>query len=437
MSFQQGLSGLNVASKSLDVIGNNIANSGVAGFKGATAQFGDAFASAIGGGGGGAVGIGAQVQGVMQQFSQGNITATNNPMDLAINGGGFFRMSDQGSVTFSRNGQFHVDKTGTIVNTTGLALTGYAASSTGQIIASAPGPLVISTGDLAPLATSTFAVTAQLQSSATPTGTSATFNSAITTTFNNSTSGTIYDTIGSAHVLTLYFQKDTVTANTWNVYPVIDGAVNAQTAAAPGQPVGSTVAVKPGFSQLAFTTSGALNTTTSPQPYTVTIDLTAVGAAQSPVVVPSAVTSLPVAVNFTGSTQYGTPFSVSKLTQDGYASGRLTSMDVSADGTMVGHYNNGKTQNMGQVVLANFANPNALTSMGQNQWKDNTESGLPIVGVPANGALGALQASAIEESNVDLTAELVNMITAQRIYQANAQSIKTQDSVLQTLVNLR
>lgn len=104
---------------------------------------------------------------------------------------------------------------------------------------------------------------------------------------------------------------------------------------------------------------------------------------------------------------------------------------------MVGHYSNGQTKNLGQVVLANFANPNGLTSAGSNQWKDNTESGLPIVGVPGTGTLGALQASAIEDSNVDLTAELVNMITAQRIYQANAQSIKTQDSVLQTLVNLR
>ncbi len=425
MSFQQGLSGLNVASKSLDVIGNNIANSGVAGFKGATAQFGDVFASSIGGGGAGAgaIGIGAQLQAVAQQFSQGNITSTNNPMDLAINGGGFFRMSDEGNISYSRNGQFHVDKDGGIINNTGQALTGYAADASGNILATTAAPIVVPTGSLAPNDTGAFKSVMNLNSAATVKA-PASFDTSNPATFNNSTSGTVFDSIGGSHTMTLYFLK--TAANNWNTYVQIDGA----SAGAPLQPTG----VTPASSALVFTTGGALSTA---MPLTMSVNLATVAAAQVPPVTNSAATPLVFTLDFTGSSQYGNPFSVTTLTQDGYASGSLSSIGIGGNGIMVGHYSNGQTKNLGQVVLANFANPNGLTSAGSNQWKDNTESGLPIIGVPGTGTLGALQSSAIEDSNVDLTSQLVAMITAQRIYQANAQSIKTHDSVLQTLVNLR
>jgi flagellar hook protein FlgE len=436
MSFQQGLSGLNVASKSLDVIGNNIANSGVAGFKGASAQFGDVFASAIGGGGAGAgaVGIGAQLQAVAQQFSQGNITSTNNPMDLAINGGGFFRMSDAGNISYSRNGQFHVDKSGGIINTTGQALTGYSADAAGNILATAASPIMIPTGALAPNDTGAFNVVMNLNSASTVKAL-ASFDTTNPSTFNNSTSGTVFDSIGGSHTMTLYFLK--TAANAWSTYVQVDGASAAPVLPADGIKAPTGVTFTPGAtlsSGLAFSTGGAL---TTPMPLTVSVNLNTVAAAQVPPVTNSAATPLVFTLDFTSSTQYGNPFSVTTLSQDGYASGTLSSIGIGGDGIMVGHYSNGQTKNLGQVVLANFANPNGLTSVGSNQWTDNTESGLPIIGVPGTGALGALQASAIEDSNVDLTAELVNMITAQRIYQANAQSIKTQDSVLQTLVNLR
>lgn len=436
MSFQQGLSGLNVASKSLDVIGNNIANSGVAGFKGASAQFGDVFASAIGGGGAGAgaVGIGAQLQAVAQQFSQGNITSTNNPMDLAINGGGFFRMSDAGNISYSRNGQFHVDKSGGIINTTGQALTGYSADAAGNILATAASPITIPTGALAPNDTGAFNVVMNLNSASTVKAL-ASFDTTNPSTFNNSTSGTVFDSIGGSHTMTLYFLK--TAANAWSTYVQVDGASAVPALPADGIKAPTGVTFTPGAtlsSGLAFSTGGALTTA---MPLTVSVNLNTVAAAQVPAVTNSAATPLVFTLDFTSSTQYGNPFSVTTLSQDGYASGTLSSIGIGGDGIMVGHYSNGQTKNLGQVVLANFANPNGLTSVGSNQWTDNTESGLPIIGVPGTGALGALQASAIEDSNVDLTAELVNMITAQRIYQANAQSIKTQDSVLQTLVNLR
>ena len=533
MSFQQGLSGLNVASKSLDVIGNNVANAGVAGFKGASAQFGDVFASSIGGGGAGAgqIGIGAQLQAVAQQFSQGNITATNNPMDIAINGGGFFRMSDNGNISYSRNGQFHVDKDGIIVNTSGYALTGYAADASGNILATSAVPMVVSTAALAPNSTAAFTVGMNLNANAT-TKNPAVFDAANPATFTNSTSGTVFDSIGGQHVMTLYFLKDAATnagvaaaptafalapgtiaagdlfingiaittaigptasaiaqgtavaaaiaaqgiagvtatadaagivtlrstaaplvvafggtatattANTglvagtypvtgnWSTYATIDGAVDVN-----GMPVGVTLGGNAaGLAPMNFSTGGAL---TTGMPITVSVNLDTVAAAQTPAVLNGATTPLTFTLDFTGSTQYGNPFGVTALTQDGYTSGQLSSLAIGATGLMVGHYSNGQTQNLGQVVLATFANPNGLTSSGANQWKDNSESGLAVVGVPGTGVLGALQASAIEDSNVDLTSQLVAMITAQRIYQANAQSIKTQDSVLQTLVNLR
>jgi flagellar hook protein FlgE len=142
-------------------------------------------------------------------------------------------------------------------------------------------------------------------------------------------------------------------------------------------------------------------------------------------------------MDYSGSTQYGSNFSINSLSQDGFTSGRLASFNTGADGTIVGRYTNGQSKTLGQVVLASFVNPNGLQSLGGNAWSESATSGAPLVGIPNTGLLGVLQSSAQEDSNVDLTAELVNMITAQRIYQANAQTIKTQDQVLQTLVNLR
>jgi flagellar hook protein FlgE len=142
-------------------------------------------------------------------------------------------------------------------------------------------------------------------------------------------------------------------------------------------------------------------------------------------------------IDYSGSTQFGSNFSVNSVTQDGFTSGRLAGFNTSSDGTIVGRYTNGQSKTLGQVILANFVNPNGLQSLGGNAWAETATSGAPLTGTPNTGSLGVLQSAAVEDSNVDLTAELVNMITAQRVYQANAQTIKTQDQVLQTLVNLR
>ena len=402
MSFQQGLSGLNAAAKNLDVIGNNVANSGTVGFKQSQAQFADVYANSLTGAGGSQVGIGVQVAAVAQQFTQGNITSTNNPLDIAINGGGFFRMDNGGEITFQRNGQFQLDRNGFIVGSGGAFLTGYTADANGVLSTGAPAPLFINTADITPQVTTGIDSVLNLDStkSALP---AAGFNQNDPTTFHNSTSVSIYDSLGNAHTLQTYYVK--TAAGAWSVFASTDGA--------PATSVGA----------LNFNTDGTL-TTAMPLSTSVTVTT---GAA----------TPFAVDIDFTGTTQFGSSFSVNKLTQDGYTSGRLAGFSVGDNGIIQGRYTNGQSAVLGQVVLASFANPNGLQPLGNNMWSDTATSGAPLIGTPDSGSLGVLQSSAVEDSNVDLTAELVNMITAQRVYQANAQTIKAQDAVLQTLVNLR
>ncbi|MES1998680.1 MAG: flagellar hook protein FlgE [Pseudomonadota bacterium] len=404
MGFQQGLSGLNAASKNLDVIGNNVANANTVGFKQSQAQFADVYANSLAGAGASQIGIGVKVAQVAQQFTQGNVTASNNPLDVAINGGGFFRMSNNGTVSYARNGQFQLDKAGYIVNATGSHLTGYGVSASGVLASGAPTDLNINTADLTPKITTKVSALLNLDSgSAIPVTTP--FNMADPTTYNSSTAVSVYDSLGNAHTVQTFYVK--TGANAWDVYAANDGA--------PTTPAN--------IGSLAFASDGSLIAGAS-----LTVPL---------VVSTGATTPFPVSIDYTGTSQYGSSFSVNALKQDGYTSGRLSGFSISADGTIVGRYTNGQSATLGQVVLANFTNPNGLQSLGNNLWTESAASGPALVGTPDSGSLGVLQSSAVEDSNVDLTAELVNMITAQRNYQANAQTIKTQDQVMQTLVNLR
>ena len=252
------------------------------------------------------------------------------------------------------------------------------------------------------------------------------FNYANPSSYNYSTAMSVYDTLGVAHTMTLYFQR-TAAGGNWNVYGTMDGATPQAIATTAGLPAGGGAAATVGGGALAFTTSGALTT-----PPTMPITLptwTLTSGATSP--------WSPGALDFTGTTQYGSASSVNRLTQGGYATGSLTGLSVGADGIVQGRYSNGQSRNLGQVVLATFTNPNGLQSMGNNQWAATSVSGAELVSAAGSGGRGVLQSASIEESNVDLTAQLVSMITQQRNYQANAQSIKTQDQIMQTLVNLR
>jgi len=408
MSFQQGLSGLNASSKAIESVSNNIANSGTVGFKSATTAFSDVFAATMGSAS--QVGIGTSVSGINQQFTQGNITVTNNPLDLAINGAGFFRVSNDGAITWTRNGQFNVDKDGYIVNASGYRLSGYIANASNIIVPSTPADIHIDTSDLQPQPTGHTGAGGGLKIGlnldSRETQPPVAFLYTDPTSYNSSTSASVYDSLGNSHLLSLFFVK-TATANQWDVYTSLDGAA----------------AVGP--DTVNFDATGAL--------------IAPVGGVipQSHAVTTGAITPLAFDLNLTGSTQYGNIFGVNSIAQDGYTSGRLSGLSVANDGTIQGRYSNGQSRDLAQVVLGNFNNPNGLVSLGNNQWAETADSGQPLIGMPGSGSLGVIQSAAIEESNVDLTAELVNMITYQRSYQANAQSIKTQDSILQTLVNLR
>ena len=512
MSFQQGLSGLNGAAKSLDVIGNNIANASTVGFKGSTTQFADVYASSLNGAGGVTAGIGVKVAGIAQQFTQGNVEASNNPLDIAINGAGFFRTEASGMVQYSRNGQFQLDKNGFLINAQGAKLTGYGLNDKGTLVAGAPTALQIDTSDLAPVTTTKVKMELNLDSR-TNEPVNSPFDADDPSTYSKQTPMSVYDTLGNPHVLSTYYVKSG--PGTWDVYAANDGtevtnlavaaaatgnagvqsaraAWEAATKAVP--PVAATIAsalsaYATAASSAIATAAGTAGATAANQTEITTAATNAalvpgataaeIDAAMAKVIsVPSkpvgklvfdtnggmnkvstvdaagnpggkfAITlpvfpstgsepTMPITIDYDGTTQYGTNTSEKKLTQDGSAAGNLQRFTTGTDGTILGQYSNGRTKPLGQVILANFTNPNGLEPLGNNAWAESANSGVPLLGTPNSGSFGVLQQSAVESSNVDLTAELVNMITAQRVYQANAQTIKTQDSVLQTLVNLR
>lgn len=422
MSFQQGLSGLNASSKNLDVIGNNIANANTFGAKTSRAEFADMYATALNGTGTNNIGIGVNLQTVAQQFTQGNITSTENAMDLSINGGGFFQVTDGvNPVMYTRNGQFKVDREGNIVNNDQLKLMGYPADGGGVIQPGLAQPLKLPTAGIAPQPTTTIDLEmnldARLGVTAPTSGVAIDFTNA--TTYNNATSQTLYDAKGQEVAMTYYFQKAATPSDTWNVFATANGTSVAGTNAAP-LPV----------TTLTFSSNGG--SVTSPVG-TVSIDVPASTNV-------AGATTLPITgiqLDLSKSTQYGKAFGVTDLAQDGYGAGSLSGISVESSGIVMARYSNGESKPVGQVELANFRNTQGLQPLGGNLWARTFASGDPVVNVPGEGNMGNLQAGALEESNVDLTGELVNMITAQRIYQANAQTIKTQDQVLQTLVNLR
>lgn len=432
MGFQQGLSGLNASSRALDTVGNNIANSGTVGYKSGTAQFADVFAASLNGSGAAPIGLGSKVAGVAQQFTQGGITVTNNSLDTAINGGGFFQMDDgSGGTLYTRNGQFQLDQSGFIVNAQGKQLKGVMASG-GIVSPGAPtsairlfDPTQSLTG--APQATGASTAATGIQANinldsreAVPSVTPFNYNNP--STYNQSTATTIYDSLGNPHTYSMYFVKN-ATANTWDVYSTL---TNPKGAVPTFTDLSAAGALSAG--QLVFDNSGTL--TSAPLPLSLT---------DAELGYPGAITpTLAFPLDFSGSTQYGSNFAVNAMVQDGYASGTLAGFKIGTDGTILGSYTNGQSTVIGQIVLATFRNPQGLQPLGNNMWQQTPTSGTAITGTPqSSGQFGALQSAALEDANVDLTAELVNMITLQRSYQANAQTIKTQDSVLQTLVNLR
>lgn len=425
MSFALSLSGLNGASRAIDVIGNNIANSQTIGFKSSKARFADVYASSISGGpAGGAPNAGVSTAVINQQFTQGNLMQSENPLDMAITGQGFFRLSSNGDVSYSRDGQFQLGydpdfpNQRFLISRTGLSVTGYLAEYTTD-----PQGVIVTTGkpqhisidpNMPAAATSTVTVGATLDARApVPAGP---FDLTNPATYNNTTAVTAYDTAGASHELRMYFVKS-APGNLWDMYTTMDGA-------------GQTGPVN-----LSFDTEGVM--TTAMPLAAQTYPLGSGG-------------SMSVTLDFSGTVQYGRSFSVDSVIQDGYRSGSVESsreFSVAADGVIHAHYSNGQSRKVAQIVLANFVNPDALISIGDNQWIENADpvmgTGTVILDTPGRASgtkpmgLGPIQGGAKEQSNVDLSTELVALIEQQRNYQASAQTFKILDQILQNLANVR
>ncbi|KVW82591.1 flagellar hook protein FlgE [Burkholderia cepacia] len=413
MGYQQGLSGLSGASNALDVIGNNIANANTVGFKSSTAQFADMYANSVATSTNTQIGIGTRLNSVEQNFGQGGITTTNSSLNVAINGNGFFQMSNNGVTTYSRDGTFQRDKNGFIIDSQGRNLMGYAANTGGVINTAQTVPLQAPTTNLAPTATTKISAQFNLNSQDTV-PTKKPFSATDNTTYNYSTSIQVYDSLGGSQAVNMYFVKSA--AGTWEAYAGVQGGATND------------------LGTVTFDSSGAIQSTTTGTPATPTTSL-----GQFQFTVPNtdgSATPQNLTLDLTGTTQYGGKDGVNNLAQDGFASGTLTTYTIGTDGKLTGNYSNGQTAVLGQIALANFNNPNGLVNLGGNQYAESSASGVPQISAPGSTNHGTLQGSALESSNVDLTSQLVNLITAQRNYQANAQTIKTQQTVDQTLINL-
>jgi flagellar hook protein FlgE len=417
MSFQQGLSGLNAASRNLDVIGNNIANANTVGMKTSRAEFAELYAASVSGSGG--TGLGVEVEKVSQQFTQGNINVTGNNLDVAINGGGFFKLEQPDkTIAYTRAGNFKLDKEGNLVTNGGAKVMGTMISGLDADVRTRDVPLSFPTG--APIgAKQTVGITAVVNLDA------RTQSAAILPLTPRSTYGTsinVYDQQGVVRPVNLYFEKDG-TPNTWRVFDSLTATVPL------GQvmfgPNGTNPEIEP-------TVTVPPTPATVPPSFTVRVSPGPANAGAPPV------TPFPVTISLAGSTQFGGQFSVSELKQDGYARGNLTGINIANDGKVMASYSNGVSRPVAEIALASFRNPQGLAPGGGNLWTETSESGAATPpSQPGTGNLGMLRSGALEDSNVDLTSELVSMMVAQRAYQANAQTIKTQDQVLSTLLNMR
>ena len=550
MSFGAALSGLNAASADLGVIANNIANASTTGFKKSRAEFADVYAASSGSN---AIGTGTRLAGVSQQFTQGTVAFTDNSLDLAVNGGGFFTLNDNGSSVYARSGSFQVDRDGYIANNLGQRLTSFIADASGNVTG-ATGDLQLDTANIAPKETSQVSQAVNLDASATRAyahnttseillnddtavtpgttiqldGDDATITKATTlvdsyglehsanliftnptdlgggtyswdielevdgnteqslvgievgvdvaefswsdgtgntvamtmdtsvaqtvaggggtsdlsitndgrvqgafdptdpNSYNNSTSMTVYDSLGASHLATSYYRLSG-TPNQWEVHTYLDDTPINSSRQASGEPF-----------IMNFTGDGVLTSISDGSGDAAGDYPVPPGITESLSVDPgNGASNVDVAFNFSEVTQYGADFSVFSLSQDGYTTGRLSGLDISESGVIFARYTNGQAQALGQVALSNFGNPQGLRQLGDTTWGESYDSGPAITGSPGTGSLGLIQSGALEGSNVDISAELVNMITAQRNFQANAQVIRTNDTVTQTIINIR
>lgn len=406
MSFDIALTGLNAASNHLDVTANNIANVGTNGFKRSRAEFADVFASSLTDSSSSSTGAGVKLAKINQQFSQGNVTLTNNSLDLAINGDGFFTLSSvEEGLVYSRAGEFSLDKNGYVVNSQLNRLQVFPATGNGSFATGSLIDLQLENSAFPPKATEAATIGLNLPSAANQPVVSP-FDPDNVNSFNHSTTLSIFDSQGTTHTATLFYVKEAA-ANSWSQHLYVDGDA-----------VG-------GATPLEFNGAGRLQTPAS-------------GIVSYPPYSPTnGASDIELTFDFNNSTQFGSDFVVNNLSQDGFESGILSGLGIDSQGIVSARYSNQATEQLGKIAMTIFNNPQGLQQLGSNTWAETFSAGDPRLGEPGTSSFGLIQSSALESSNVDLSAELVEMITAQRNFQANAQMISTADQVTQAILNIR
>ena len=402
MSFSTSISGLDAAQERMAVISNNIVNAGTVGFKKGEAQFGDLFSSALQDTGASA-GTGVELTRIRSDFTQGEFQFTSSALDLAIDGSGLFLLRGaDGTNEYSRAGSFQSDNNGFIVSDSGLRVQGYQADANGALLPTL-GDLRVDTGLLNQKQTGNVTFAGNIDSR-TDIPENA-FSIDDPTSFNSTSTTTIYDSAGNAKELSLYFVRDPLVAQTFNVYVAIDDEV------------------LPGTTDLAFDAAGLL----TPESAT---ELAVVGYQ------PEDALAMDITIDLSGVNNFGTQSSTLDFSQDGYAAGELLSFAFDDTGTLVSTYTNGQQRAQGQIALATFVNPESLQPLGGNGFAQTDESGEPVIGAPGSGARGSIRASALELANVDITQELLALIEAQRSFQSNAQSIQALNEASTSILNL-
>jgi flagellar hook protein FlgE len=404
MSFNIALTGLDAASNELSVVSNNLANADTIGFKSSRAEFGDIYAASQTGTSSTAVGNGVQVQEIAQQFTQGNTETTGNNLDMAINGNGFFVVSNAGSLQYTRDGEFQVNNAGQVTTATGALLQVYAPTANGTFNTGGLSNLTVTSNESAASATTTATLTATLPANAAAPATT-TFSPSDPTSYTDTTSMTVYDSLGAAHTASLYFIKG-ANPNQWSVATYVDG-----------NEVGTPT-------ELDYSTSGALTNPSNGQ-IALPAYTPATGAAD-----------MNITLNLSGTQQTGDQFNVAAVQQNGYTTGSLSGININSSGVVQAAFTNGQSIDLGQIAMANFTNPQGLQQDGNSSWSQTTASGEPVMGTAGSSNFGDINSGELEESNVDTTSALVDMITAQRDYQANAQMIQTQDQMTQTIIQV-
>jgi len=395
VSFSIGLSGLRAVNQELSVISNNVANASTAGFKSSRAEF----AAIYGGGQAG----GVEMNNVSQNFDRnGDVTRTGRGLDLAISGNGFFVLKDDnGQTSYTRAGMFQRDASNYLTTASGTRLQGYVTNEAGELQSGVVGDIQVKAGSLAAKPSDTLEFVANLKADASVIDQAVNpFDPAKADSFSYSQSSKVYDSLGVEHTLTQYFVK--TGENTWQVNYAFNGT---QT----GTPV-----------TMVFNTNGTLQSPTTPP----VLNLAPAGAD------PIALTADLAKVS-----QYASDFNATRNQSNGYTAGDLTGVRVDADGGVYATFTNGQSLLQGQVVMASFTNPNGLVQANNTTWQQSFSSGQPVLGAPGTGTLGGLTAGAYEASNVDLTGELVSLMTSQRNYQANAKTISSADKMTQVLFN--